>query len=236
MTAPGPMRLTAKHVALCHRDVVDAGPLPTPTPMADEDFAPTAAEILSRRPPGPVWLFAYGSLIWKPEVPHEEMRRAVASGWHRAFSMQIRRFRATVDQPGYMMCLDRGGACKGVVLRLPETDIAGLVEKLLRRELSRRSAVEAVRWIDVDTHDGPLKALTFYAGPQMLDSYVPDRPLDEIAHGLARACGHWGAGADYLYNTVSHLEAMGIHDDGLWTLQDRVAREIEALYGLPATG
>ena len=54
-----------------------------------------------------------------------------------------------------------------------------------------------------------------------------------MAHGLARACGHWGSGAEYLYNTVSHLEGLGIHDEGLWHLQEKVAAEIEALYGKP---
>ncbi|MFT3674116.1 gamma-glutamylcyclotransferase [Aestuariivirga sp.] len=225
------MRLTAEHVKLCHREVADAGPLASVEPMTDADFRPAAERLLTGRTDKPVWLFAYGSLIWKPEVPHEDMKRATAQGWHRAFSMQIRRYRATVEQPGYMMCLDRGGTCEGVVLRLPAEGIVDVMEKLLRREISRKSALEAVRWIDVETEDGPLQALAFYAAPAHLDSYVQDRPLDEVAQGLARACGHWGSGAEYLYNTVLHLEQLGIHDDGLWTLQEKVAHEIEALYG-----
>jgi cation transport protein ChaC len=51
--------------------------------------------------------------------------------------------------------------------------------------------------------------------------------LVDVAHALARACGHWGSGAEYLYNTVSHLEEQGIHDAHLWDLQDLVAKEIE---------
>lgn len=229
------MRLTPEHVRLCHRDVVDAGPVASAEHLTDADYQPAALNLLSGRN-GPVWLFAYGSLIWKPEVPHEEMRRAVAKGWHRAFSMQIRRYRATAEQPGYMMCLDPGGNCEGVVLRLPEDGIADLLERLLRRELSRKGGLEAVRWIDVETETGAVKALAFYAGPRLLDYYQPGRPPEEIAHGLARACGHWGSGADYLYNTVTHLEQLGIHDAGLWELQARVADEIERLYGLPAKG
>lgn len=45
---------------------------------------------------------------------------------------------------------------------------------------------------------------------------------------LARACGHWGTGAEYLLNTVTHLQARGIHDAGLWHLQRLVAQRIEA--------
>lgn len=228
------MRLTPALVALCHRVVEDAGPVPNVTAVGDAEFRPAARDILSRRGAGPVWLFAYGSLIWKPEVPHDELRRATAQGWHRAFSMRILRYRASLAQHGYMMCLDPGGTCEGVVLRLPEDGIEDLMEKLLRREISRRAGLEAVRWIDVETTEGALKALAFYAGPDMLDSYQANRPLGEVAHGLARACGHWGSGADYLFNTVSHLEQLGIHDEGLWQLQELVAAEIEGLYGAAA--
>lgn len=226
------MRLTAEHVKLCHREVADTGPLAAVEYLADADYRPAAESLLQGRIGKPVWLFAYGSLIWKPEVPHIDMERATAQGWHRAFSMQIRRHRGTEAQPGYMMCLDRGGSCEGVVLRLPSDGILDVTEKLLRREITRRSGLEAVRWIDVVTEEGPLQALAFYAAPGLLDSYVPGRPLHEVAYGLARACGHWGSGAEYLFNTVVHLEQLGIHDEGLWALQEKVAREIESLYGL----
>jgi cation transport protein ChaC len=115
------MRLTPELVMLCHREVADAGPVASAEHLTDADYRPAALSLLEGRD-GPVWLFAYGSLIWKPEVPHVDMRRAIARGWHRAFSMQIRRYRATAEQPGYMMCLDPGGVCEGVVLRLPEDE------------------------------------------------------------------------------------------------------------------
>lgn len=229
------MMLTPELVAFCHREVADPGPIPGLKYLADDDFRPAAQQLLKAKRPGPLWLFAYGSLIWKPEIPSLERRNARAHGWHRAFSMKIERYRASREQPGYMMCLDHGGSCEGVVLRLPDEDLMGQVEKLLRRELSRAAALEAVRWIDVETGEGPVQALVFYASPKLLDNYVEGRPLPEIAHGLARACGHWGSGADYLYNTVSHLEQLGIHDENLWRLQELVAKEIAAIYGVPAS-
>jgi cation transport protein ChaC len=59
-------------------------------------------------------------------------------------------------------------------------------------------------------------------------AYAGRHSLDETAAILARACGHWGSGAEYLMNTVAHLEALGIHDRYLWQLQERVAEEIRA--------
>ena len=57
--------------------------------------------------------------------------------------------------------------------------------------------------------------------------YAGRLSLEAVADVLARACGHWGTGAEYLLNTVSHLEAKGIRDSNLWRLQRLVAERIE---------
>jgi cation transport protein ChaC len=129
------------------------------------------------------------------------------------------------------MCLDPGGHCDGMMLRLDETDLRSQLYALLFREIGNDAHLEAMRWLDVDHAGVARRALTFFAGPRKLDDYRAGRPLPEIAYGLARACGHWGSGADYLHNTVLHLEQLGIHDENLWQLQDLVAQEIESLYG-----
>jgi cation transport protein ChaC len=67
-----------------------------------------------------VWIFAYGSLLWNPAVEHAEERSSVVRGWHRSFCIRMKDWRGTVDQPGLMMGLDRGGQCEGMVLRLAE--------------------------------------------------------------------------------------------------------------------
>ncbi len=226
------MSLTPEMVSMCHREVSDPGPSPDTKYLQDGDFRPAAEVIVAQKRAGPFWLFAYGSLIWKPEIAHIDLKRATAHGWHRAFSMRIMRYRGTPEQPGYMMCLDHGGMCEGVVLQLPDEDLVGQVEKLLRREVSRQGGLDAVRWIDVAVDGQIVSALAFYAAPTTLEYYQENRPQSEIAAGLARACGHWGSGAEYLYNTVSHLEQLGIHDAGLWELQELVALEIRALTSL----
>lgn len=87
-------------------------------------------------------------------------------------------------------------------------------------------ALESVRWITLRTAEGPLRALAFYARPDRLETYVGKWPLPQVAQNLARACGHLGSGAEYLYQTVAKLEELGIHDRNLWKLQELVAREI----------
>jgi hypothetical protein len=67
-------------------------------------------------------------------------------------------------------------------------------------------------------------------GLLLRDNQPVRQPLASVAHILARACGHIGSCAEYLYNTVSHLEAHGIHDRNLWQLQEMVAAEIVSLH------
>ncbi len=76
-----------------------------------------------------------------------------------------------------------------------------------------------------------VRALVSYAHPAHLDYYAKALPLEQVAHILARACGHWGSGAQYLHQTVSKLEEFGIHDENLWKLQELVAEEIQRRNG-----
>jgi glutathione-specific gamma-glutamylcyclotransferase len=219
------MALTAELVARCERHVDDAGPEQGYRYFARDEYRLAAEAVIQRKPPGDFWVFAYGSLIWKPEFTVLEQRRARAYGWHRAFTIELVRWRGTADEPGLMLALKRGGCCDGVAFRLPPEDQICQLERLLRREVDGPDQLTGVRWIKLSTADGPINALVFWAAPTGLD-FIVDLPVTQVAGMLARACGHLGSGAAYLYNTVSHLEAMGIHDSGLWRLQELVATEI----------
>jgi cation transport protein ChaC len=87
-----------------------------------------------------------------------------------------------------------------------------------------------VRWIPVRSAEGRERALVFWAGPRG-ERVTGKLPLEEVAWTLARACGSVGSCAEYLYNTVAHLEEFGIRDRNLWRLQELVAEEIERLHG-----
>jgi glutathione-specific gamma-glutamylcyclotransferase len=223
-------RLTEGHIAKVRRVIADAGPAPGVLQQTDADYAGWVDVILKDHPaPGqPIQLFAYGSLIWKPEIEHRTERPAVAKGWHRSFCLRTHRFRGTPDQPGLMMALDRGGQCRGVVLELPREDPAVQLDRLFRREFTVKPINSMPRWLTVQTPDGPLQALGFVMN-RASPYYTGRLPPEEVARTLARACGHWGTGAEYLLNTVTQLDARGIRDTGLWRLQDLVADEIDRM-------
>jgi cation transport protein ChaC len=219
------MNLTAELVARCQRAEPDPGPELGYAYFTDEEYDAAAAALLRQKAPGRLWVFAYGSLIWKPAFVSIEQRRGTAFGWHRAFCLELTRGRGSPQQPGLMLGLQRGGSCRGVVYRLPDADQAGQLGRLLRREVGGQEEMRTVRWISVATEQGRLPALTFWADPTGLD-YNVRLPLLRVAQILARACGHIGSGAEYLFQTVSKLEEFGIRDRNLWRLQQLVADEI----------
>ena len=227
------MVLTADLVARVHRIVEDTGPEPDRVYHTEQDYDAAVADSLASHSAGEdAWLFAYGSLIWKPEVDHVEERIGTARGWHRAFCLRLTRWRGTRDKPGLMMALDRGGECKGVAYRLAGDTVETQLGKLFRREMRLKPPTNVPCWIAVQTDNGPLRALAFVSNRNG-QSYAGKRTLEETADILSEACGHLGSCAEYLHNTVSHLEARGIHDRNLWRLQHLVAERISALPGAP---
>jgi len=220
------MALTPNLVAQVHRVVEDSGPDPTIVYHTEEDYDAVVRSLLATHPlQQDTWLFAYGSLIWKPEIDQVEERSGTAHGWHRAFRLRITRWRATREQPGLMMGLDRGGQCRGVLYRLSAARLEENLGKLVRREMSAKPPTNVARWISVESNAGSVKAIAFVMNRKGR-AYAGSLTLEETATLLATACGHWGSSAEYLHNTVAHLEERGIHDRNLWRLQALVAQRI----------
>jgi glutathione-specific gamma-glutamylcyclotransferase len=226
----GPLRLTADHVALVTRPCTDQGPWQN-LPVFDEAaYEVHLAEFLAERPEGPVFVFAYGSLIWKPVFEPVAMARATAQGWHRRFCLKIYRHRGSHDQPGLMMQLDRGGSTEGMLQQIDETRLRADLFALWQREMTYKPPSNLPRWIDVERDGKALKAIAFTANHDS-PFYAGHLPVETVAETLAEACGHWGSCAEYVLQTVTALQAAGIHDAYLWDIQERVALSIEARCG-----
>lgn len=222
-----PLALTPELVALCEREAIDLGPDPRHVQLNDAEVIAKAAE-LDRDAGEQLWLFAYGSLIWKPEFEPVEAIRATAHGWHRSFSMELPRWRGSPEQPGQMMVIERGGTCHGVALRMPDKGRREQLFRMLYREAEYQGDLENPRWLHVKTGKGRLRALAFWAAPTPGFPFLK-LPPEETARRIARACGHLGSNTAYLYNTIVKLEEFGIHDRNLWHLQALVAEEIERI-------
>ena len=233
LAAPPPppaqgMSLTPELVALTIRPEPDLGPEPGWTELTPRQLDALAAQYDAECGDDPLWVFAYGSLIWKPDFDADEHLRASAWGWHRSFCLKMHRWRGSPQQLGLMMALERGGRCDGVIYRVRALDRLAQIRRMLEREIRYHENRAMVRWITVRTERGPIRVLVFWAGPKG-ERILSRLPLRDVAHILARACGPAGSCAEYLFNTVLHLRDFGIQDRNLWALQDMVAEEIRAL-------
>ena len=90
---------------------------------------------MSRHQGGPVWLFAYGSLIWRPECNSVERQRARVHGYHRGLYLWSHEHRGTPETPGLVFGLDRGGSCSGFAYRLDERNLDDSLMALWQREM-----------------------------------------------------------------------------------------------------
>ena len=167
----------------------------------------------------PVWLFTYGSLMWNPEIAYAERRSALLRGWHRSFCLYSRDYRGTPENPGLVLGLDRGGACRGIAYRLSSDDDGAALERVWSREMT--GGVYRMRRLRVTTREGDVAALACTVRRDSPD-YAGRLPADEIAWILAHAVGGRGSGRDYLANTVRHLEELGIAEGPLHRLEERV--------------
>ena len=220
------MNLTAKLVARVERTEPDPGPEPGTAEHTDAEFDAMVEALLSEYKPEELWVFAYGSLIWNPEFEFLESRSATANGWHRSFCLKLTRWRGTRELPALMLALDQGGTCKGLAYRLPARDHFGQLGLLMRREIDANPPTNVPRWISVKTEGGTLRALAFIAAPDG-NAYAGKLPPEKVAHVLARAAGHWGSAAQYLFRTVTMLEEHGIRDRNMWLIQSLVAQQIK---------
>ena len=174
----------------------------------------------------PVWLFAYGSLMWQPNFAFAEARPGFLYGYHRRFCLYSRDYRGTPERPGLVLGLDRGGACHGITYRLPPGAVGDSLDRIWAREMTGR--VYEMRRVAVRTRRGAVPAHACIVRRESPD-YAGRLSLDETARLLASAVGGRGTGRDYLANTVRHLEALGIRDGLLHRIDRLVA-------GLPAWG
>ena len=168
-----------------------------------------------------LWVFGYGSLIWNPGFPHLEVRRGRLHGYHRGFCVYSHVYRGTPERPGLVFGLDRGGSCEGLVYRVPAAEAEETLDYLYRRELV--TDVYIPRWLTVKTGEGPVLGAGFVVDRSHLQ-YAGRLGLEETVDLVLQGHGQGGACAEYLANTVHHLDALGLADASLRRLLRAVER------------
>lgn len=167
-----------------------------------------------------LWVFGYGSLMWDPGFPVAERSPALLHGYHRRFCIQSRRYRGTPEQPGLVLGLDRGGSCRGIALRAAAADAARVAAYLWEREMD--SYAYRPRRLPARLLGGPKSDRTVTVCTFVVDrdnpQYCQDHDLAHMAERIRGCKGQRGSNADYLINTVTHLDELGINDGPLHRL------------------
>jgi glutathione-specific gamma-glutamylcyclotransferase len=194
----------------------------SPSPAAEPIASPVPERVAAfGRGGAPVWLFAYGSLIWEPCFEYVAAVPALLRGYHRSYCLYSFDYRGTPAQPGLVLGLDRGGSCRGIAYRLAPQGIARSLDRLWQREMTAPPVYD-LRQLPVRTKDGAQLALAFTVRRDRQD-YASRLPLAEAAQMIAQAKGRRGSCRDYLEQTLDHLAAHGIFDASLRRLAELVA-------------
>jgi cation transport protein ChaC len=172
-------------------------------------------------PPGDLWVFGYGSLMWDPGFEYVHAAPALLRGYHRAFCVYSVNYRGTPEKPGLVLGLNRGGACRGIAFSVAEPNVGTVLAQLWAREMPH--LVYSPKLVPIASNGARLRALTFIADPSH-ENYAGRLELDRVAETIVSCCGARGPNIEYLANTVGHLEALGIHEPRLRQLWRAVER------------
>jgi cation transport protein ChaC len=187
--------------------------------LSEEELAAKLAATLAAREGPETWVFGYGSLMWNPAFHYAERRVGRIHGFHRRFCLWTHAGRGTPENPGLTLALERGGSCQGIAFRIAEGEAETELGIVFKREMV--SGAYAPRWITVRTDAGMIRAVTFVIN-HAHDRYAGLLPENRVAEVIASAAGPLGACAEYLHNTVEHLDDLGIIDRHLFRLHDQV--------------
>jgi glutathione-specific gamma-glutamylcyclotransferase len=169
-----------------------------------------------------LWVFAYGSLMWRPDFPFVERVEARLVGAHRALCVYSFVHRGTPERPGLVLGLDRGGACRGIAYRVPAAERKPTVAYLRAREQVTSVYRESMRpvWLK-HSPQRQVSALCF-----MIDrghaQYAGRLSLEQQLHHVRQGHGQSGANRDYVIATVAALEELGFRETELHLLAERL--------------
>jgi glutathione-specific gamma-glutamylcyclotransferase len=175
-----------------------------------------------------LWVFAYGSLMWRPDFPFIERLEARLVGAHRALCVYSFVHRGTPERPGLVLGLDQGGTCRGIAYRVPVKERGTTVAYLRAREQVTSVYRECMRPIWLKSRPERRVQALCYMVDRGHVQYAGRLSLEQQLHHVRQGHGHSGANRDYVIATVGALEQLGYRETELHLLAQRLAGPHEA--------
>jgi glutathione-specific gamma-glutamylcyclotransferase len=170
-----------------------------------------------------LWIFAYGSLMWRPGFSYLERVPARLVGLHRALCVFSFVHRGTPERPGLVLGLDRGGMCRGIAYRVGAAARAETLRYLRGREQVTTVYLETMRQIELEDHMRRRVRAVCYVVDRSHVQYAGRLTVAESLHHVRQGHGRSGANSDYVVETVRALEALGYRESDLHLLAERFA-------------
>jgi cation transport protein ChaC len=179
---------------------------------------------------GDLWVFGYGSLMWRPGFEFEERVPARLVGEHRALCVYSFVHRGTAEKPGLVLGLDRGGTCRGIAFRVAAKSRAEVVAYLREREQVTSVYREVMRsvWLENDARQR-VSALAYVVDRGHVQ-YAGRLSLAEQHRHVLQGRGQSGANRDYVTATVKAIEAEGFRDTQLHQLAALLHNDAHSLH------
>lgn len=172
-----------------------------------------------------VWVFGYGSLIWKPNFKYERVIVGSVTGVVRRFWQGSHDHRGTIDDPGRVATLiaEKSGVVYGLGFQISQEEAARTFNYLNDRETGY--ITKEFIFTPVDPKESKQKVLLYIANKNNADYMGPDT-LETMAGSIARCVGHSGPNYEYLFN-LAHMTRLlfpGVEDKHLFELEDAVKK------------
>jgi cation transport protein ChaC len=165
-----------------------------------------------------LWVFGYGSLMWRPGFEFVEQVPARLIGEHRALCVYSFDHRGTPEKPGLVLGLDRGGACRGIAFRVPAKRRNDAVDYLRGREQTTNVYREVMRSVWLENEPRQRVAALAYVVDRGHVQYAGRLSLAEQLRYVRQGHGRSGNNRDYVLSTVKSIEAQGFRDPQLHQL------------------
>jgi glutathione-specific gamma-glutamylcyclotransferase len=162
---------------------------------------------------GSLWVFGYGSLMWRPGFVYVRRCKAMLRGWRRSLCIYSHVYRGSPERAGLVLGLDRGGACLGVGF---EVDSA-LRDTTIRylRDREQATAVYLERTAPITLEWGERVPALTYVADRLHRQYAGRLDREAMLAYVRAGKGQSGDNAEYVLETCNHLRAMGVRDRDL---------------------
>ncbi|XP_075227218.1 putative glutathione-specific gamma-glutamylcyclotransferase 2 [Lycorma delicatula] len=177
-----------------------------------------------------MWIFGYGSLIWKADFPYKLKLNGYIKGFVRRFYQHSIDHRGTPHKPGRVVTLlpscDTEAKVWGVAYEIGEEDTESVIKHLDFREKNGYEKV-AVKFYPANNNGvenvEPFD-LCIYLGTADNQYYAGESDIDSIARIIVDSHGPSGSNKEYLYNLASAMRdlAPNENDNHLFELEAAV--------------